>query len=182
MLQVAGIHAFYVPVDSRRGLVDPKDPSLAGDHMISAIEIPADVQDPRLKAIVKAADGKRYLIFDPTDERTPAGNLGSALQGSYGTLAAGASSQVIALPVLGPSRFGGANIVVQKEQVGPVRARRAQIIHRREVERAGKWHGNSSRPVRWPRATGDSARTLRAPPQRSAASPPFADREIFSPE
>jgi hypothetical protein len=74
--------------------------------MITAIEIPADVQDPRLKAIVKAKDGKRYLIFDPTDERTPVGNLESELQGSYGTLAAGASSQIIALPVLDPDANG----------------------------------------------------------------------------
>ena len=71
MLQVAGIHAYYVPVDDRRGIVDPDDPSLYGNHMITAIEIPADVQDPRLMAIVKAKDGKRYLIFDPTNERTP---------------------------------------------------------------------------------------------------------------
>jgi hypothetical protein len=102
MLQVAGIHAFYVPVDDRRGIVDPDDPSLYGNHMITAIEIPADVQDPRLMAIVKAKDGKRYLIFDPTNERTPVGNLPAYLQGSYGTLAAGASSQIIALPILPP--------------------------------------------------------------------------------
>ena len=106
MLQVAGIHAFYVPVDHRRGVVDPDDPSLLGDHMITAIEIPPDVQDPRLRAVVKAKDGKRYLIFDPTDERTPVGNLGSGLQGSYGTLAAGASSQIIAIPVLDPDANG----------------------------------------------------------------------------
>jgi hypothetical protein len=106
MLQVAGIHAYYVPVDHRRGVVDPDDPSLLGDHMITAIEIPSDVQDPRLKATIKAKDGKRYLIFDPTDERTPVGNLSSGLQGGYGTLAAGASSQVIALPVLGPDANG----------------------------------------------------------------------------
>ena len=102
MLQVAGIHAFYMPVDSRRDVVDPDMPSLLGNHMITAIEIPADLQDPRLKTIVKAKDGKRYLIFDPTDERTPVGNLPSEEQGSYGILAAGASSQIIALPVLGP--------------------------------------------------------------------------------
>jgi hypothetical protein len=57
-------------------------------------------------AIVKAKDGKRYLIFDPTDERTPVGNLRSALQGSYGTVAAGAASQIIALPVLDPNSNG----------------------------------------------------------------------------
>ncbi len=57
MLQVAGIHAFYVPVDNRRDVVDPDAPSLVGNHMITAIELPADVQDPRLKAVVKAKDG-----------------------------------------------------------------------------------------------------------------------------
>ena len=102
MLQVAGIHAQYVTVDSNRGYIDPESPSLYSNHMITAIEIPADVQDARLKAIVKARDGKRYLIFDPTDERTPVGNLRSALQGSYGVLSAGAASQIIALPVLDP--------------------------------------------------------------------------------
>ena len=102
MLQVAGIHAFYMPVDDHRDIVDPDAPSLEGNHMITAIEIPADVQDPRLKAIAKARDGKRYLIFDPTNQRTPVGNLPYYEQGSYGILATGASSQIIALPVLEP--------------------------------------------------------------------------------
>lgn len=106
MLQVAGIQAYYVPVDHRRGVVDPDMPSIYGDHMITAIEIPADVHDPRLQAVVTAADGKRYLIFDPTDERTPVGNLPSNEQGSYGLLAAGAASQIMALPVLPPDDNG----------------------------------------------------------------------------
>jgi hypothetical protein len=106
MLQTAGIHAVYVSVDSRRGVIDPEVPSLVGNHMITAIEIPAAVQDPRLKAIVKAGDGKRYLVFDPTDERTPVGNLPSELQGGYGILAAGPASQIIALPVLDPDANG----------------------------------------------------------------------------
>ncbi len=106
MLQVAGIHAYYVAVDHRRGVVDPEDPTLLGDHMITAIEVPDDVQDSRLMAIVKGKDGKRYLIFDPTNERTPVGNLPNYLQGGYGTLAAGASSQILALPVLPPDANG----------------------------------------------------------------------------
>jgi hypothetical protein len=89
-------------VDDRRGVVDPQAPSLAGNHMITAIEIPPEVQDPRLQAIVKGKDGKRYLIFDPTNERVPVGVLPEYEQGSYGTLAAGESSQVIGLPVLAP--------------------------------------------------------------------------------
>lgn len=106
MLRVAGINAFYVPVDDRRGVVDPGEPSVLGNHMITAIEIPADLSDPRLMAVVKAHDGKRYLIFDPTNERTPVGNLPSYEQGSYATLAAGSASQVIALPVLPPEANG----------------------------------------------------------------------------
>jgi hypothetical protein len=106
MLRVAGIRAFYVPVDDRRGVVDPQFPSLIGNHMIAAVQLPDDVRDPRLKAVVTGKDGKRYLIFDPTDERTPAGNLNSYLQGSYGILAAGERSQLIALPVLAPDANG----------------------------------------------------------------------------
>ncbi len=106
MLQVAGIKAFYVPVDDRRGVVDPKVPSLVGNHMITAIQLPPDVKDPRLMAVVNAADGNRYLIFDPTDERTPVGNLPSEEQGGYGLLAAGASSQIVQLPVLDPAANG----------------------------------------------------------------------------
>jgi hypothetical protein len=102
MLQAVGIKAFYVPVDDRRGVVDPDAPSNYGNHMITAIEVPADVNDPRLMAIVEAKDGKRYLIFDPTNQRTPVGNLPPHEQGSYGILAAGPASQVIALPVLPP--------------------------------------------------------------------------------
>jgi hypothetical protein len=102
MLQVAGIHAVYLPVDDRRDVVDPAAPSLFGNHMITAIEIPPDLQDARLKAIAKAKDGKRYLIFDPTNQRVPVGILPYYEQGSYGILAAGSSSQILALPVLDP--------------------------------------------------------------------------------
>jgi len=106
MLQVVGIRAHYLQVDSDRGVVDPEAPSLYGDHMITAIQLPADVKDPRLLAVVTAKDGNRYLIFDPTDERTPVGNLPSELQGGYGLLAAGPASQILALPVLDPAANG----------------------------------------------------------------------------
>ncbi|WP_263354071.1 DUF3857 domain-containing transglutaminase family protein [Acidicapsa acidisoli] len=106
MLQVAGIRADYMPVDDHRGIVDPAEPSLLGNHMIAAIELPADVHDSRLKAVVTGKGGKRYLIFDPTNEHTPVGNLPSYEQGSFGILAAGAESQIIALPVLAPETNG----------------------------------------------------------------------------
>ncbi len=89
MLQAVGIRAHYLHVDSRRGIIDPEDPSLEGNHMISAIEIPDGVSDPRLLALVKAVNGKTLLIFDPTDEETPVGLIRAALQGAYGNISNG---------------------------------------------------------------------------------------------
>lgn len=106
MLRVVGINAYYMPVDTHRGIVDPDVPSIYGNHMITAIEVPADVKDDRLMAVTKGHDGRRYLIFDPTNERTPVGNLPAYLQGGYGILSAGPASQVLALPILPPEGNG----------------------------------------------------------------------------
>ena len=102
MLSAVGVHADLMMVDSRRGVVDPDAPSLFGNHMIVALEIPAGYTSPKLHSVVTAADGRRYLIFDPTHEKIPFGQLESGLQGSYGVLVAGDHSQVIQLPVLAP--------------------------------------------------------------------------------
>lgn len=102
LLEAVGIHGHYMPVDDRRGIVDPQSPSSAGNHMIVAIEVPAEVKDARLEAISTGKDGQRYLIFDPTNEETPIGNLPSYLQGSWGILANAGRSQVIKLPTLKP--------------------------------------------------------------------------------
>ena len=110
MLQVAGIKGYYLSVDDRRGVVDPDAPSIYGNHMITAIELPPAEQDPRLMAIATATNGKRYLIFDPTNERTAVGSLPSYEQGSYGILSAGGESQLLALPVLKPD----SNITITK--------------------------------------------------------------------
>jgi len=104
MLDAVGIRATWVPVDDRRGVVDPTAPSIAGDHMIMAIEIPKGYENPRLEAVVTAKTGKRYLIFDPTNQWVPIGQLPDYEQGSYGLLVAGADSQVIQLPVLDPNQ------------------------------------------------------------------------------
>ena len=106
MLQVIGIRAHYLMVDSERGVVDPSAPSIYGDHMITAIELPEGENDPRLIARTKTTSGKTMLIFDPTDEVTPVGLISQELQGAYGSLANGENSQVLAMPVL-PSQSAG---------------------------------------------------------------------------
>jgi hypothetical protein len=106
MLQAIGVRAYYLHVDSERGIIDPATPSLAGNHMITAIELPEGENDPRLMARVKAANGKTLLIFDPTDEETPVGLIRAQLQGAYGNIANGTDSQVLQMPVLLPASSG----------------------------------------------------------------------------
>lgn len=102
MLDAVGVRATWVMVDTARGVVDPALPSLTGNHMIMAIEIPKGYDNPALKAVVTAKTGKRYLIFDPTNQYVPIGLLPTYLQGSTGILMAGPDSEAIALPVLPP--------------------------------------------------------------------------------
>lgn len=102
MLDAVGVRATWVMVDTDRGVVDPSVPSMMGDHMIAAIEIPAGYENPALQAVVTSKTGKRYLIFDPTNAYVPIGLLPTYLQGGTGLLMAGADSEAIALPVLKP--------------------------------------------------------------------------------
>src|ERR1700758_4459494 len=100
MLEVIRVRAYYLHVDSERGIIDPDEPSLVGNHMITAIELPDGESDPRLMACTKAANGKTLLLVDPTDEVTPVGLIRSQLQGAYGNISNGEYSQVLRMPVL----------------------------------------------------------------------------------
>ncbi len=106
MLKAIGVRAYYFHVDSRRGIIDPEEPSLVGNHMITAIELPDAENEPRLLARVKSASGKTLLIFDPTDEVTPVGLIRSELQGAWGNISNGEFSQVLRMPVLPPEAEG----------------------------------------------------------------------------
>jgi hypothetical protein len=102
MLSAVNVHAALLMVDDRRGVLDPDAPSIVGNHMVTAIEVPKDYSSPRLRSVVTAKTGRRYLIFDPTWEKTSFGQLEHELQGSYGLLMEGRDSQVIKLPLLAP--------------------------------------------------------------------------------
>ncbi|MGI8771240.1 MAG: DUF3857 domain-containing transglutaminase family protein [Acidobacteriaceae bacterium] len=102
MLSSVGIRSTWVLVDTERGFMTPEAPSVDGDHVIAAIELPAGYRSDRLHSVVTAKDGKRFLIFDPTWEYTPFGTLEWNLQGSYGVLVDGEDSQLVALPQLTP--------------------------------------------------------------------------------
>lgn len=103
MLRAGGIHASYLLVDFDHA-INPELPSTNANHMIVAIDIPEDVHDDSLVAVVKRKDGKRLLIFDPTNPNDPAGELEEPLQGTYGVLLDGSTSELIRLPTVGPAQ------------------------------------------------------------------------------
>jgi len=100
MLKLAGIESYYVMIDTDRGIVNPDFPSLRGDHMIMAIQLPKDVPITSLYATVEDPQLGRLLFFDPTDEYVPLGYLPSELQQSYGLVITPDSGKLILLPVL----------------------------------------------------------------------------------
>jgi hypothetical protein len=102
MLSTVGIHSALMMVDHRRGVVDPEAPSIVGDHMIAAIEIPKGYKSPKLRSVVTTKAGRQYLIFDPTWDKTAFGQLEHNLQGGYGVLLEGKDSQVVQFPLLSP--------------------------------------------------------------------------------
>ncbi|MGI4853022.1 MAG: DUF3857 domain-containing transglutaminase family protein [Janthinobacterium lividum] len=104
MLNAVGIRSTWVLVDTSRGVIASESPSLAANHMIAAIELPVDYKPERMYSVVTANSGKRFLIFDPTWEKTPFGQLERELQGSDALLIDGAGSQAIRLPVLKPQQ------------------------------------------------------------------------------
>jgi transglutaminase-like putative cysteine protease len=104
MLNAVGIRSTWVLVDTERGIISSEAPSVRANHMIAAIELPADYTPVGMYSIVTAKSGKRFLIFDPTWEKTPFGHLERELQGSDALLIDGADSQAIHLPILKPEQ------------------------------------------------------------------------------
>lgn len=102
MLSTVGIHSTLLMVDTERGVIDPEAPSIVGNHMIGAIEIPAGYENPKMHSVVTAKTGKRYLIFDPTWTETAFGQLEDNLQDSYALLLENGHGEVIHLPVMPP--------------------------------------------------------------------------------
>ena len=102
MLHIAGINSNYILIDTDRGFVNPAVPSIWFNHAILAIEIPAEIKTPQYRSTITTKDGKRYIIFDPTDEYTPVGSLRAELQNSYALLVTDSGGELIRTPLLDP--------------------------------------------------------------------------------
>lgn len=144
MLQVAGINSNYVVIDTDRGFVNPDVPSTWFNHVILAIELPAEVKSNQYASVITTKDGKRYIIFDPTDEYTPVGSLRSELQDSYALLVTNSGGQLIKTPLLPPdsntlARTGHFILTADGLLTGEISEDRGGDFATRERERIHNW-------------------------------------------
>ena len=101
MLKEVGIDSDYVLINTHHGVTQPEVPSTRFNHAILAIALPPNSSAVQYRSVVTTKAGQRYLIFDPTDEYTPVGEIRSSLQGNYALLVTPSGGELIELPVLG---------------------------------------------------------------------------------
>lgn len=144
MLHVAGINSSYVLIDTDRDFVNPLIPSAWFDHAILAIELPAEVKSDQYQSVVTAKNGRRYVIFDPTDEYTPVGWLRAELQDSYALLVADSGGELIRTPLAAPDlnpliRTGHFVLAADGNLTGEVSEDRGGDFAARERGRMHNW-------------------------------------------
>ena len=108
MLKEIGVESYYVVINSERGAVTSEMPAHMGgfDHAILAIQLPADVQDASLVAVMQHPKLGRLLLFDPTSELTAFGRLSGPLQANYGLLVTPDGGELVELPQLSSALNG----------------------------------------------------------------------------
>jgi hypothetical protein len=100
MLQSVGINSQLVLIHTAHGAVAEDMPSTNFNHEIIAIDLPADA--PPYRSVVTASTGKKYLIFDPTDEYTPVGDLYAEHEDNLVLISTAAGGELIRLPIFEP--------------------------------------------------------------------------------
>jgi Domain of Unknown Function with PDB structure (DUF3857)/Transglutaminase-like superfamily len=108
MLKEIGIDSYYIIINSRRGAVNAQSPPQPYwfNHAILAVRLPEDVKDPSLLAVYSHPTLGRMLIFDPTDDLTPFGQLRGPLQANYGLLVTPDGGDLVKMPELSPNYSG----------------------------------------------------------------------------
>ena len=102
MLSEIGVESYYIIINSERGAVTPGLPPQIRifNHAILAVKIPPGISDPSLVAVLDHPKLGKLVIFDPTDEITPFGQLRGALQANYGLLVTPTGGELTELPQL----------------------------------------------------------------------------------
>lgn len=108
MLREIGIESFYLDINVWRGAVSPQTPPQPFwfNHEILGVRLPDDMKDASLVSVYTDPKLGRILIFDPTDDLTPFGQLRGPLQANYGLLVTPDGGELIKTPELASSSSG----------------------------------------------------------------------------
>ena len=156
MLSEMGVESYYIVINSERGAVTPGMPPQIGifDHVILAIKLPEGVSDPSLVAFMEDPKLGKLLIFDPTDEMTPFGQLRGALQANYGLLVTPSGGELVELPRLPSSlntteRFAKLQLDAKGTLSGDIReVRRGDpAVYQRYVLQAASQQSDKIKPI-----------------------------------
>jgi hypothetical protein len=134
LLQEVGIRSEYVLINTHRGIVNPTTHSALFNHAILAIELPAALNLDSYHSVLRTKAGKRYLIFDPTDEYTPLGDLRSELQDTYALLVMDAGGELIHTALQPPEN----NILVREGRfkLNPDGSLTGEVVEKRRGDHA----------------------------------------------
>lgn len=103
MLAQIGVKSYYMPIHDERGIyTDKTPPNLGFDHVILAIQMPEASFSQKLPAMYEHPKLGHLLIFDPTNDLVPMGQLPSYEQDSFALLVTDSGGELIHLPVSSP--------------------------------------------------------------------------------
>ena len=104
MLKEIGVDSFYVLIHNERGVLEKDFPTPVMNHVIIAIRLPDSVPADAslLPALFPHEKLGRLMIFDPTDDVTPFGQLPPYLQDTYALLVAPEKGDLIRIPLHAP--------------------------------------------------------------------------------
>jgi hypothetical protein len=103
MLAQIGVKSFYMPIHDVRGIYTEKTPpNSAFNHVILAIQMPEGSYSQKLPAMYEHPKLGHLLIFDPTNDLVPLGQLPYYEQDSFALLVTDSGGELIHLPVSSP--------------------------------------------------------------------------------
>jgi len=188
LLKSLGVESYPVVIFSGDpNYVVPEWPSPQQfNHCIIAVKVSEETQTP---TIVKHPSLGRLLIFDPTDDDTPFGDLPHHEQGSYALIVAGDAGELMKMPVTPPEanrleRAVEAELSADGTLTAKVSDRsfgQAAVEERRHFKHADRPQ-YVKRIERWITQTAPSANVLKSEPNDDARGGKFVlDVEFKSP-
>jgi len=188
LLKSLGIESYPVVIYSGDpNHVEPQWPSPQQfNHCIIAVKVSEDTQAP---TIVKHSSLGRLLIFDPTDDDTPVGDLPDHEQGSYALIVAGDAGELMKMPVTPPeaNRMERA-VEAELSADGTLTAKVSERSFGQAAVEERRLFKSAERPQyvkhleRWITQTAPSANVLKSEPNDDARGGKFAlDVEFKSP-